>query len=354
MDEIAFGLFDHVERLDIPLEHLYEGRMKLLEVADAAGFFCYHVAEHHMTPLGMAPSPGIYLAAVAQRTHRMHFGPLVYLLPLYNPLRLINEIGMLDQMSGGRFEIGVGRGVSPYELAHYRIPFYESRDMFLEALSVVAAGLRHDHLTHRGHYYQYDGVPMEVRAKQTPNPPFWYGAANEDGVTFAAERGMHVVGNGPIPMLKKLTAHYGEMREKHRKSDQNLNPHIAAPRRGAIRHIYVADNDHEAEEIARPAYRVYYNNLMKLWRDNRVILPQFAEDFDRARKIDVAICGSPATVRGEVERFFAGSGCNYLVLSFAWGSLTNEQSRRSLGLFAAEVMPAFTKGAAATVNAAAS
>ncbi|MGH8012585.1 MAG: LLM class flavin-dependent oxidoreductase [Candidatus Binataceae bacterium] len=341
MRDIAFGLFDHVERTDVPLEHLYKGRMKLAEAADAAGFHCYHVAEHQATPLGMAPSPGLLLAAMAQRTRRIHLGPLVYLLPLYNPLRLINEIAMLDQMSGGRLEIGVGRGISPYELGYYRVPFYDSRAMFEEALDVITAGLRSACLTHHGHYYRYDDVPMEVRAKQMPNPPFWYGCATEESVTFAATRGMNMVGNGPIPMLKRLTALYSEVQRRHRDSENNLNPQLATPRKGAIRHIFVGESDHEAQEVARPAYRAFYDNLMKLWRDNRVVLPQFAQDLDGARKIDVAIIGSPATVCTEVERFFDGSGCDYLVLAFAWGNLSNAQSLRSLELFAAEVMPSF-------------
>ena len=110
MAAVAFGIFDHVDRGDEPLAALFAHRLQLAEAADAAGFRTYHVAEHHATRLGMAPSPGIFLAALAQRTRRLRFGPLVYLLPLYAPLRLIEEVCMLDQLSGGRFELGVGRG----------------------------------------------------------------------------------------------------------------------------------------------------------------------------------------------------------------------------------------------------
>ena len=85
MTQVEFGLFDWIDRGAAPLHQLYEDRLQLLEAADAAGFFCYHLAEHHATPLGMAPSPALFLAAAAQRTHRIRLGPLVYLLPLYNP-----------------------------------------------------------------------------------------------------------------------------------------------------------------------------------------------------------------------------------------------------------------------------
>ena len=116
---MKFGVFDHLDRGDLPLKDYYEARLKLIEAYDQGGFYAYHVAEHHSTPLGMAPSPSVFLAAVAQRTRRLRFGPLVYALPLYHPIRLIEEICMLDQISGGRLEIGFGRGASSTETSFY-------------------------------------------------------------------------------------------------------------------------------------------------------------------------------------------------------------------------------------------
>src|SRR6201995_5049761 len=116
---MKFGIFDHVDRNDLPLHDYYEARLKIVEAYDRAGFYAYHVAEHHATPLGMAASPSVFLAAVAQGTRRLRSGPLVCALPLYHPLRMIEEICMLDQMSGGRLEIGFGRGASPTELSYF-------------------------------------------------------------------------------------------------------------------------------------------------------------------------------------------------------------------------------------------
>src|ERR671930_1558950 len=140
MAQVTFGLFDWIDRGTAPLHQLYEERLQLLEAADAAGFFSYHLAEHHATPLGMAPSPALFLAAAAQRTRRIRLGPLVYLLPLYHPLRLIEEVCMLDHLSGGRLELGVGRGVSPYELGYHGLDPAVTRAMFQEALAVIVAG----------------------------------------------------------------------------------------------------------------------------------------------------------------------------------------------------------------------
>ncbi|HIF09834.1 MAG TPA: LLM class flavin-dependent oxidoreductase [Sneathiellales bacterium] len=88
MADKEFGIFDHLERRkDQAVADLYEGRLKFLEAADTAGIRTYHLAEHHATPLGMAPSPSVFLSAVAQRTQNIRFGPLLYLLPLYEPVR---------------------------------------------------------------------------------------------------------------------------------------------------------------------------------------------------------------------------------------------------------------------------
>src|ERR671936_2255151 len=150
---VPFGIFDWIDRNQLPLPELYEQRLQCLEYADEAGFYCYHLAEHQGTPLGMAPSPGVFLAAVIQRTHRLRLGPLVYLLPLYSPLRLVQEICMLDNMSRGRLEVGVGRGVSPYELAFYKVTPQEARAMFREALDVLIAGLTTGEVSYEGKYF---------------------------------------------------------------------------------------------------------------------------------------------------------------------------------------------------------
>ena len=158
----------------------------------------------------MAPSPGIFLAAVAQRTRRIRFGPLVYLLPLYTPLRLVEEIAMLDQMSGGRFELGVGRGISPYELAYCGVDFLEAPAMYAEALEVILAGLRGGRLTHRGRYYRYLDVPIELTPVQRPHPPLWQGVTSPEGAATAAGRGVNIVGTAPNARMKEVVDRYYE------------------------------------------------------------------------------------------------------------------------------------------------
>src|SRR5690242_19873887 len=137
------GLFDHVEHGDRPLSTLFDERLRFVEAADAAGFYCLHIAEHHATPLNMVPVPGVFLGAVARATKRIRLGPLVYLLTLYSPLRLIEEICILDHLCRGRLDVGVGRGISPFELNYHNIDFSTTREVFLEALDAVIYGLTH-------------------------------------------------------------------------------------------------------------------------------------------------------------------------------------------------------------------
>src|SRR5262249_24696899 len=157
---MEFGIFDHLDRNDLPFADYYEARLKIIEAYDRLGFYAYHVAEHHSTPIGIAPSPSVFLSAVAQRTRRLRFGPLVYALPLYHPLRMIEEICMLDHMSRGRLEIGFGRGSVPEELAYYGANPAEAQEVYAEALDLILRGLTQSSLTFHGRFFNFDKVPM--------------------------------------------------------------------------------------------------------------------------------------------------------------------------------------------------
>src|SRR5258706_381894 len=201
------GLFDHVEWGERPLAQLFDERLQFASAAEAAGIYCLHVAEHHATPLNMVPVPGVYLGALARATKRMRLGPLVYLLPLYSPLRLIEEICMLDHLSHGRLEVGVGRGVSPFELQYHKVEHDQSRDIFVDAFDCISAGLQTDTLTHKGPHYSYENVPIALRPLQQPHPAFWYGSSNTIGSTWGGRHGLHFVTLGAVPTAKaKMSA----------------------------------------------------------------------------------------------------------------------------------------------------
>lgn len=338
---IDFGLFDWIDYRDAPVDQIFEERLRLLEVADEAGFYCYHLAEHHATPLGLAPSPGVFLSAASQRARRIRLGTLVYLLPLYNPLRLLKEIAMIDQLSGGRFELGVGRGVSPYELRYFGVDARESRAIFLEALEVLRRGFTRDRLTFQGKYFTYDDVPIEIHPKQRPYPAFWYPTSNIESIPWAAKEGLNLMGQASARELRAANDLYRQEWAKHRDDPDRINAHVADPRLGVLRLVHVADTDDRAVAEARPIHRDWFAGFIHLWRAFQDPTYEARGDFDRALTGGALIAGSPETVRAEIATLIEEAGCNYLVLAFHWGSMSQDQALRSLKLFTGEVMPAF-------------
>ena len=339
MKGIDFGLFDWLDKKTAPVHQLFEDHLKLIEAADAAGFHCYHLAEHHGTPLGMAPSPSVFLAAAAQRTKRIRLGPLVFLLPLYEPLRLAEEICMLDQLSGGRLDVGVGRGVSPYEVACFGVDVAKSRAMFNEALEVILSFLTKSKLDFAGEHYRYANVPVEVQPFQKPYPPLWYPTHNPDSIAYAAKHGFNYVGLGSTEMLRQQIAHYRELWQKHRSEPGRLNGHVAAPKVGVLRQVVVAETDEEAASIAKKAHGGWYRSITKLWNDNDDHSYDQIFGWEASVASNSIVFGGPARVRETLAGIIEGTGCNYVISAFAWGPISHEQSVRSLKLFSEEVLP---------------
>src|ERR1700744_637047 len=258
---MKIGLFDHIEDGARPLTTLFDERLTFAEAADAAGMYCLHLAEHHATPLNMVPVPGVYMGALARATKRMRLGPLVYLLPLYSPLRMIEEICMLDHLSYGRLDVGVGRGVSPYELKFHKVEHDQSRDIFIDAFRCISAGLTTDSLTYKGESYLYENFPTAPRPLQQPQPPFWYASSSEIGSTWAGEQGLHFVTLGPTASVKANIKAYTTALAKRGAPVQPKAEFAGGAVIGVQRHIFIADTDAEAHRFGKPAMDAHLANM---------------------------------------------------------------------------------------------
>jgi alkanesulfonate monooxygenase SsuD/methylene tetrahydromethanopterin reductase-like flavin-dependent oxidoreductase (luciferase family) len=332
---IAFGIFDHLDRGKFGLGEHYQNRLRLVEAYDEAGFYAYHLAEHHGTSLGMAPAPSVFLSAVAQRTKRLRFGTMVYVLPVHQPLRLIEEICMLDQMSGGRFELGIGRGQSPYELGCFGIAHPESRGRFNEALEILRRGLTSDVLNFEGKYYSYVDVPMALQPVQKPHPPLWYGVTRPESAAWPAKNRINAVMNGPSARVREIVERYmNEWKAAH----GEVGPQ---PKLGTTRHIHVADTQAQAEETARRAYAIWFDSNAELFRRYGTLPLHFPSTYDEAAKREMMIVGTPDLVRDRLKQITDESGTNYVLGRFAFGDIPPERVLRSVTLFAKEVMPSF-------------
>ena len=340
---MKFGVFDHVDRREqaadeTPINELYEERLKMVEAAEQAGFYAYHVAEHHLTRLGMAPVPSIYLAAVAQRTTKIKLGALVNILPFYHPLLMLEQIGMLDNLSNGRLQVGVGRGISPYEHAYFGIDTLKSGEIFAEYLDVLLRGLQGELLEYHGKHVDINKAPMVIPTLQKPYPPLWIPAINPESRQFAARYGANMICAGPASAVRAATSHYQEMWEKYGDSPERRNSPVTEPIMGNWRYLCVAKTDDEAQEIAFAAFKVHMENLNSLWIMWGAIAGIYMDNPQLAYDLGIIVCGSPSTVRQKLQEDVGVLGVNYMMFSVAFGNMTHKQSMTSLDLFASDVM----------------
>ena len=332
---MEFGVFDHLDRTGTSLAEFYEDRLRIAEAYDRAGFYAYHLAEHHSTPLGMAPSPSVFLSSVAQRTRRLRFGPLVWAMPLHHPLRLVEEICMIDQISGGRLEIGFGRGSVPIEIEYYGSDSADAQEVYTEAVEIVLKGLTQKVLDHRGKHFTIDNVPMELEPFQKPHPPVWYGVHMPDSAERAARRRLNVVSLDP-PAETRLSI------ERYRSVwAETQGPGAPLPKLGLGRFVVVAPTDAEALALARRAYPAWHASFTYLFRRHgRSQSHPRPATFDQVMERGQGIAGSPKTVAAALGAQLTETGCNYMVGQFSFGDLTAAECLRSISLFADEVMPA--------------
>jgi alkanesulfonate monooxygenase SsuD/methylene tetrahydromethanopterin reductase-like flavin-dependent oxidoreductase (luciferase family) len=347
---MKFGVTDHMDRASVPLSQQYDDRLRLYEACDKSGWiYCVHINEHHGTPLGTAPSPSVFLSAIAQRTKTINIGTSVFTLAMYNPYRLFDEICMLDQMSHGRMQLGVGRGISPIELGFMGVPFEDANEMYAEALEVLmrcfAAAESGGTMTFQGRHYRYSNVPIVLEPYQKPRPPLWYGIGSPDTAVWATEHNVNLLTNHTAASARVLHDRFVQEWALAKKDPAEM------PFFGTSKHIVVADTDEEALALARPAHGrwIYHNTLLP--RQFNVPKKRAAvEDFDEAIRMGIVFAGSPTTVRDGLVKFIEESGINYLNCRIAFGDLTFDQSKRTLDLLASNVFPDLADYKPATVQ----
>jgi alkanesulfonate monooxygenase SsuD/methylene tetrahydromethanopterin reductase-like flavin-dependent oxidoreductase (luciferase family) len=251
---------------------------------------------------------------------------------------------MLDHMSGGRLEIGFGRGSVPFEISYYGQNADERQEIYAERLELILKAFTVDTLTWNGRYDRFENVPMELAPYQKPHPPLWYGAHSPDSAERAARKGLNIVTNDMPGNTRAIVDRYRQIwGEIQGKSDP-----AALPKMGMVRFIVVADTDAEAMKIARRAYLRWRGSFTYLSEMNGAVMqsPLRADSFDTLIAQGQAIAGAPETVRAFLTSQIEESGVNYVVGQFCFGDLALDEMLRSVGLFSAHVMPALRKTSA--------
>lgn len=334
---MEFGIFDQIDCSGRPLNIQYEQRMELAELYDRSGFHCLHQSEHHSTTLSMAPSQSVFLSAVSQRTKKIRLCPLVYILPIHHPLRLAEEICMLDHLSNGRLEFGIGRGASPHEIEALGVSAESAAEAYAESYEILRKYFTSKCVTHEGKYWSIKDAPVTMAPLQRPIPPMWYVGASPESIVWPAVQGFNVICGGPVDKVRLISDRY-----RAEAAPGNTGALI-----GIWRFVVVAETDARARQIAEQAWVPFHDSFYALWRKHgtepkRLKLPAtYAELIESGN----GVAGTPQTVAAALIRQLRAGNLNYLMSHFMFGDMPHEQAMNSVSLFASEVMPAIRKEA---------
>jgi alkanesulfonate monooxygenase SsuD/methylene tetrahydromethanopterin reductase-like flavin-dependent oxidoreductase (luciferase family) len=333
---IRFGIWDHFERRPgLPPQAQYREKIALLQAAERLNFYAYHLAEHHLSPLDLAPSPNVFLAALAQATERLRIGTMVHILPLYHPVRLVQELCMLDNLSGGRLQIGVGRGIRSIEHEWFGMSSDDARLRHDEILQILVHALTTGNVHYEGRFYSIPDAPLDLLPVQKPHPPLWYAG----GVEFAGRHRLNFLGRSAADLER-----YWALLDEHSSATDLLNPVEEAPIAGITKHVVIRPTLEEAMALARRAWPVFQQN----WGATSLRMPngrtaRTNEEFDTVLAEGTRLLiGTPSTIAefiGTCLERLADKPGFYFAPAFQWGDLSYEESLESIQLFAEAVMP---------------
>jgi alkanesulfonate monooxygenase SsuD/methylene tetrahydromethanopterin reductase-like flavin-dependent oxidoreductase (luciferase family) len=346
-ERVRFSIFDWLDESGgRGTGDTYVERLRMLELADRSGFYAYHLAEHHATELSTVPSPNLFLSAVAQRTTRLRLGALSYVVPTYEPMRLLEEVCMLDQLANGRLDLGLSRGSSG---EHVENDPDKARDMLNEAVDVILMGLSTGQVDYHGRHYTYDQAFTRLRPKQRPYPPLWYPTSNVKSIAWVAANGISTafsvrLSSGGLDQVAAMVQRYWTEYRAHVGDAGRLNAHVDRPNVGLSVHVHVAETDAQARAQAEPAYARFMHNYSYRYvrrgqPDRYAARRQFADELEHGG----FVVGSPATVREQLARYLDQTGANYVMGAFAFGDMPVEQVLGSVDLFGREVIPALSE-----------
>lgn len=339
---IELGLFD-IHQIDPTVEDdaaaVFRARLDDLAFADALGGFAVaFTAERHYLTTYRCQAASVWLGAASQRTATLRLGTMAYTLPIHPPLALAEEIATLDQLTGGRIEVGVGLGHRAEELAandvdpSRRVPIFQERLAVLEALFTgQQVTVESDHTTIRDAFIH----PTTV---QRPHPPLWFAGTDPTATTWAGQHGLNLaVGFAPSHSLFGATVGFRQGVEMRRQRGAEQD----GTRRGQIalmRHTYVAESDERAErEMLDDLVRLKGGGTEADRADRRA---QAKAELTRLTEQEVFVAGGPETVAATIARSRATLGTDLYLANVYAAGVEQARVRRTLELLAGPVRDA--------------
>jgi alkanesulfonate monooxygenase SsuD/methylene tetrahydromethanopterin reductase-like flavin-dependent oxidoreductase (luciferase family) len=328
--------------------------LEQVEWSEELGFDEVWFTEHHFIDYGLSVDPSSLAAAAASRTRRVRIGLAAAILPFHHPLRIAEQTALVDIISNGRLDVGVGRGNRPAEFAGYRVPQVESRDRFDETIEIMRLAWTQERFSFHGRFFQFDDVRVIPKPLQQPHPPLYQVCVSKDGIENTALRGwpmLNSVLTGPVDQLIANRDTYVATLEK---SGRTADEIAALLRRwGVSRQIYVADTDARALEEAKEAELWYQESFRRFVIPERIedahpdLQPGFRAMAEKLARVtweglvrETLAFGSPDTVARHIE-YMRQLGVGQVLCWMNFGGLPQDRIRRSMELFARDVMPRF-------------
>ncbi|MGE0059180.1 MAG: LLM class flavin-dependent oxidoreductase [Dehalococcoidia bacterium] len=303
------------------------------------GFDEAWLAEHNGRVYGITGSLQVTAAALAAQTKRIRIGAAVTRLPLHHPLHTAEDLAMVDIISNGRFDWGIGKGYDPLEFESYGVPFEEREERWAEALEIVLSAWRDGRIAYDGKHYQIPETELFPKPVQHPAPPTFVMVTQSDSsVEFAARRLFpFILGQGPDwDDAKHKVELYRRIAQEAGHDEADIDATLG--RTAQLKQIHVSTSVEKGREEYEKGLMWYFQTSANRGMFGFNKEPQPFEYYTNHRSV---IIGAPEMVRDQIEEYRAYTGINNIVCWFNCGSQPQEQVRASMQLFADKVMPHF-------------
>lgn len=339
---MKFGLLylpTYVAELDGPVGRFYDTMLEQVTFADTLGYEAAWLTEHHFHRYGATvPNPAVLGAVVAKQTRRIRIGTAVTVLPLHNPLLVAEDFAMLDVLSNGRLDFGIGRGSVAAEFREFGVAADDAVEITSEQAEVIRAAWSHERFSYHGKHYQYDNVSLLPRPVQQPHPPFWYGAARTpSSFEWAGRMGMHLMVlpymNPPEFLQERLALYREGLRAAgYDPADFEIMAKF---------HVFVADSQQEASRLAGQPYATYQQIAAERSGKEHTAYHRVNSEWDDQVRDFKIIGGSPDDCAERITYWQEQLGITQIGGTFHFGGMAQDVAMRSIERFAREVAPRF-------------
>jgi alkanesulfonate monooxygenase SsuD/methylene tetrahydromethanopterin reductase-like flavin-dependent oxidoreductase (luciferase family) len=337
----AHYLPTYVPSLDGPYTEFYRRMFEQIEELDKLGFNHIWVTEHHFGDYGGSiPHPPTFLSAAARSTRRIRLGVAISVLPLHSPLEVAESYAMVDVISNGRLDFGIGKGSEPLEYHRLRVRQEESATRLKEGAEIILQAWSDGEIDFKSDLFEYQGFRVLPKPVQRPHPPIWVGCArSEDTFRWAGENGFNLMtlpylykdkDAGMLPALLKVYRQALAVRDPLKQTEVL----------GKF-HIYVSDSLERAIREATPYLNNYRDVHVAGYPDKRHVA--FLNPRNVAAQLEegFVIAGEPERCIDAIHRWCEQVGLTALSGTFHFGGMPQELALKNIRLFADRVMPAF-------------